>query len=101
MVTGRAGAKRGEAKRHSTFRRQSNDDQYTMPSRQQTGVIAMPTALVCPNCRTNFEIASDSTAAEPVRCGKCMHTFLRSDAVGFQAGPAPITVTPIDDDDDE
>ena len=62
----------------------------------------MPTAVVCPNCRTRFEIASELAADEPIRCAKCMHTFLRTDsaAAGFQAGPAPITVTPIDDDDE-
>ncbi len=61
----------------------------------------MPSTVVCPNCRARFEIASDLAADAPIRCKKCVHTFLRGDAdsAGIQAGPAPLTVTPSSDDD--
>src|SRR5436190_6258604 len=72
-----------------------------MTSRLQTGSIVMPTAVVCPNCRARFEVASELAADEPIRCGQCVHTFLRRDSLsaGIQAGPAPLTVTPIDEDE--
>ena len=54
----------------------------------------MPIAVVCPKCGGSFEITRD-LGDQPVRCGRCEHTFTPGDAdplaVGIQAKSMPTT----------